>query len=237
MAGSPNNNGKQPFAWGPVITVLISGGFMGIVIAGFKTIYEKLVLSDLETQIENLNDQAKLLAQNPGLNLSQNNIAIPVWVDVISILLYILVSAIILVFVLWLYPKHYNNTHNCPDICNSKLNEQAAQVVSVDSLLSHVRKMKDYYLKQVAKNLRDNDEIADIEGKAQLGHDIFIMTSSFLLERFNPEIKTAIISNINRGCRYKYIIPDTTEKLTEFREMVYTIFYGLDDNLYLSSEK
>lgn len=70
MSGTNNAQSSKP---GPLVTVLISTTFMGLIVAAFKTIYEKLVLSELEKQISAINTQASQLAQNPNLNFAHNN--------------------------------------------------------------------------------------------------------------------------------------------------------------------
>lgn len=54
------------------------------------------------------------------------------------------------------------------------------------------------------------------------------MTSRFLFERYNADMRSAIVSNINKGVKYRYIIPIGSEN--EFKQMVYAILAdsGLD---------
>ena len=47
------------------------------------------------------------------------------------------------------------------------------------------------------------------------------MTSHFLFERFDSDMRNSIVKNINKGVKYRYIIPEGTDN--DFAQMVYAI--------------
>lgn len=104
---------------------------------------------------------------------------------------------------------------------NSKVSEQQEYFQKVDQLFDNANKLKEMYLDAVAKQLRTNKEVAEIEANAKRNSEIFIMTSSCLLERYNSDMRKSIANNIVRGVKYRYIIPDSKEN--EFKQMVYAV--------------
>jgi hypothetical protein len=171
------------------------------------------------------------------------------WAWLVAIGLYIVaVAAAIITSVL--VTQHYNRKHGNPMGCqeainaqcikidelqgkysqrceatiasmNTRIQEQQQHFIGVDKLVENAKRLERMFVESVAKRLRTNKQISEIEAAATPGSEIYIMTSSFLFERYDPDLRNAIVSNINRGVKYRYIIP--VEKESEFKQMVAAI--------------
>jgi len=104
---------------------------------------------------------------------------------------------------------------------NTRIAEQQQHFVNVDKLVENAKQLERMFIESVAKRLKTNKQISEIESMAATGSEIYIMTSSFLFERYDPDLRNAIVSNINRGVKYRYIIPLKRE--SEFKQMVAAI--------------
>lgn len=164
----------------------------------------------------------------------------------VSYILMVVVFAAVCGFV----TRHYNEKHGAPAACklamdencekmnelhnqyceecqnaiaqmNSKVSEQQEYFQKVDRLVNNAKKLEQMYLDAVEKRLRTNKQVAEIEANAKRNSEIFIMTSSCLLERYNSDMRESIANNIIRGVKYRYIIPDSKEN--EYKQMVYAV--------------
>lgn len=164
----------------------------------------------------------------------------------VSYILTVFVFAVVYGFIM----RHYNEKHGAPAACksamdencrkmnelrnkyceecqnaiaqmNSKVLEQQEYFQKVEQLVDNAKRLKKMYSDAVAKRLRTNKEVAEIEANAKRNSEIFIMTSSCLLERYNNDMRKSIANNIIRGVKYRYIIPDGKEN--EYQQMVYAI--------------
>jgi len=176
------------------------------------------------------------------------------WI-VISIIAYVL-AIIAVIITTMCVTSHYNNRHGNPEKCqeamdkqcleieqlhcryfgecqeaiskmNSKVIEQQEYFQKVDQLVDNAKQFEKMYLDAVAERLRNNKQIAGIESRAKRNSEIFIMTSSFLLERYNSDMRKSIANNIIRGVKYRYIIPYNKEN--EYRQMVYAVMKEIQD--------
>jgi hypothetical protein len=119
---------------------------------------------------------------------------------------------------------------------NQKIKEQESYLSTVDNLVSNAKDLERLYSVAVAERLRTNKQVIEIESGAKTNTEIYMMTSSFLFERYDTDMRNTIVSNINKGVKYRYIIPNGSEN--EFNMMVYAIF--ADDKLkpkYKNCEK
>lgn len=149
--------------------------------------------------------------------------------------------------------NHYNKKHNNPKVCqaaisencrrvanlcekydhsieiiNSKVSEQEKHISDVNELIKNAKDLEKLYAAAVAKRLRTNKQVTEIESKAKANSEIFIMTSSFLFERFDDDMRLSIAKNIAKGVKYRYIIPQ--QKENEFKQMVYAVMAEIQDN-------
>lgn len=180
-----------------------------------------------------------------NIYLSGKNVEI--WIiSGLSYILAVFVFAIVYEFA----TQHYNEKHGAPVACktamdenckkmntlhnqycekcqnaiaqmNSKISEQQEYFQKVDQLVDNAKRLEQMYLDAVAKRLRNNKQVAEIEAQAKRNSEIFIMTSSCLLERYNSDMRKSIANNIIRGVKYRYIIPDSKEN--EYKQMVYAV--------------
>lgn len=164
---------------------------------------------------------------------------------IVSIIIYV---SLVLVFLIISssITRHYNKKHGNPEACqkaidenckkveslysdcesviekiNSKLLEQEKHVSEVNKLIGNAEKLEDMYANAVAKHLRTNEQVIALENKVKKNSEIYIMTSGFLLERYNDTMRKSIADNIVKGIKYKYIIPEKSDN--DFKQMVYAI--------------
>ena len=104
----------------------------------------------------------------------------------------------------------------------------------VDHLVEDAKKLQDMYGEAVSNRLRTNEQVAKLESEVLAGKKVYIMTSSFMLERYNSDFRESIIKNIIRGVKYRYIIPSDKEE--EYIEMVYAVMYEIQE-LYKRENK
>ena len=121
-----------------------------------------------------------------------------------------------------LHCKYSQRCEAAIETMNSKVSEQNCHFTNVDRLVANAKLLERMYVNAVAKRLRTNKQVAEIEASAKSGTEIYIMTSGFLIERYEPDMRKAIVTNINRGVKYRYIIPAGKE--TEFEQMVVAIY-------------
>lgn len=119
---------------------------------------------------------------------------------------------------------HCKYSKECKDTIgkmNGKVEEQKEYFKKVDRLVDNAKQLEKMYAEAVTKRLRTNKQIADIEARVKSDSIIYIMTTSFLFERFDEDLRKSIASNLMRNIRYCYIIPINKER--EFEKMVYAV--------------
>lgn len=168
---------------------------------------------------------------------------------------FVAVAAIIVTTVI--VNNHFNNKHAKPECCtkainetcsnidnlhckysqrceeaikqmNEKLKEQSSYADEFNTFVTNAQQLGKMFTAAVGQRLRTNKQVAEIEANAIVGSEILIMTAYFNLEIFNEDMKSSIVKNINRGVKYRYIIP--YEKKKDFKKMVHTIFAHPDLN-------
>ena len=201
-----------------------------------------IVLTSINNSLEKSNEKAIIV--------------IPIWVWVIVALAFVLLGVVVIIVIRAGFQHHYLH-HNNGTICNNRINEfckgcekiqldrtndcrdviekmnlkieqQRAHLLSVDNLVVNAQKLEKLYADAVSERLRTNKQVAAIEAEVKPNTEIYIMTSSFLFERFDPDMRSSMVNNINKGVKYRYIIPDGSEN--EFSQMVYAIL--ADESLY-----
>lgn len=193
-----------------------------------------------------------LVASN--IIISGGNVVI--WIiSGVSYVLAVFVFATVCGFIM----RHYNEKHGVPAKCklamdenckkinelhnqycgecqnaiaqmNSKVSEQQEYFLKVDQFVDNAKRLEQMYLDVVEKQLRNNKQVAELEAKAKRNSEIFIMTSSCLLERYNSEMRKSIANNIIRGVKYRYIIPNSKEN--EYKQMVYAVMREIQKICY-----
>lgn len=155
--------------------------------------------------------------------------------------------------------SHYNNKHGSPVKCqkaisenckkiekcsfqcaeiannlNAKVLEQEVHFKEVEDFVANAKKLEKLYLDAVGKLLRTNKDVAKIEASAKADSVIYIMTTSFLFEKYDEDMRRSIASNIMRGVKYRYIIPSAEKE--EFKEMVYVIMAEIQQDFKEASK-
>lgn len=118
--------------------------------------------------------------------------------------------------------KYVEDCNNTIEKINTKISEQDKYVSDVRDLMSNVQQLGKMFTAAVGQRLRTNKQVAEIEANAVVGSQIFIMTAYFFLEMYNDDMRESMVNNINRGVKYRYIIP--YEKKDDFKRMVHFIF-------------
>ena len=176
-------------------------------------------------------------------------LVIPFWVWIIVALAFVLLGVVIIIVINASFKHHFfchnsstqcdsritsicdrcesiqstreNECKGCVEKMNSKIEQQQDYLLKVDSLVANAQKLEKLYAEAVAERLRTNKQVADIESKVKSNTEIYIMTSHFLLERYDSDMRNSIVKNINKGVKYRYIIPEGTDN--DFAQMVYAI--------------
>lgn len=176
-------------------------------------------------------------------------IVIPFWVWIIVALAFVLLGVVVIIVINASFQHHYfchnsgtqcdsritdicnrcesiqtkreNDCKDCVEKMNLKIDQQKDYLVSVNSLVANAQKLEKLYADAVSERLRTNKQIASIESNAKSNTEIYIMTSHFLFERFDSDMRNSIVKNINKGVKYRYIIPEGTDN--DFAQMVYAI--------------
>lgn len=120
-----------------------------------------------------------------------------------------------------LHCKYFADCQETTNKMNSKIQELQEYFERTDEIVANVMKFEKMYLDAVAKRLRNNKQVAEIESKTKKNSEIYIITSSFLLERYNSDMRKSIANNILRGVKYRYLIPFNKEN--EYKQMVYAV--------------
>ena len=105
---------------------------------------------------------------------------------------------------------------------SEKITEQEEHLANVNRLVENAKNLERLYATAVSERLRTNKQVVGIESSTKPNSEIFMMTSSFLLERYDVDMRNSIVSNINKNVKYRYIIPIGSEN--DFKQMVYAIF-------------
>lgn len=172
------------------------------------------------------------------------------WIWVYAIISYVIILIVVAV-VTFFANKHFNDKHSNPECCtkaiektctnidqlhckyserceksiklmNKKILEQDTYVQEINTFVSNAQQLGKMFTAAVGQRLRTNKQVAEIEAHATVGSEILIMTAYFFLEICNEDMQKSMVDNINRGVKYRYIIP--YEKKEDFKRMAYSIF-------------
>ena len=116
--------------------------------------------------------------------------------------------------------------------------EEQHRIDSINTLASNTLLLEWGYATRKRNKMMSPEEVSRIEKSVASNSTIYLMTSSFLLERMNSDFRNAMAKNINRGVKYRYIIPENrgSSDGDSFAQAVYAVFAEKENGKFIIDE-